>query len=376
MNKNAKIIVLIVCICLLVIGIICGVIMGLNKTNEATYITDKDYLYETAKEYLINQVKESSHDKDMPNFNSFVAYKGFGIQENSDKTEKYAYMWVLQENYYSFDNQIYTSTGSSIPYKFTFKDDKVIKYDIPEDGSQYTSSMKKLFPSDVYNKIISYDSSSRGELGKSIREQLRNYYPEYKETGDTTIISHLDTTTFSAIIERNDYENNQVYVKGFSDNTINYRGNFVLKIDENTVLKDNNENIKLSELKRGETIVITYTGAVEESDPAGIRKVISISKFYRDKLILMDANHLSSDFVYEFSDEDKEKMSELINKLNFENTTTNQAPTYTFKLNGDEYSIKMFGEILIEKNNNQEAKLSEENKKELNSLLMKYVQHQ
>lgn len=374
MKNGVKIALLIVCICIIT-GIIYGLIV-LNKKSNDVHITDSEFLYEIAKEYLINQEKETSHDKDMPKFNSFIAYKGFGIQENSEKNEKYAYMWVLQENYYVLNNQLCSSTGSSIPYKFTFKEDKVIKYDIPEDGSNYTSSMKKLFPSDIYNKIISYDSSSSGELGKNIKEQLINYYPEYKESDDTTGISHLDTTKFSAIIEKNDYENNQVYVKGFSDNTINYRGNFILKIDEDTVLKDSNTNIKLSELKRGEAIVITFTGAVEESDPAIIRKVISINKFYRDKLILMDANHLSSGFVYEFSDEDKEKMSELINKLNFENITTNEAPTYTFKLNGDEFAIKMFGEIHIEKNSNQEAKLSEENKKELNSLLAKYVQHQ
>ena len=375
MKNGVKIVLIIVCILIVIVGIIYGVIV-LNNKNEEVYITDNDFLYDVAKEYLINQEKETSHDKDMPKFNSFIAYKGFGIQENSNKTEKYAYMWILQENYYSVDNKIHLGTGSSMPYKFTFKDDKVLKYDIPEDGSYYTSSMKNLFPSDVYNKIISYDSSSSGELGKNLRQQLRNYYSEYTETDDTTIITHLETTKFSAIIERNDYENNQLYVKGFSDNTINYTGNFVLKIDENTVLKDNNENIQLSKLKRGEAIVITYTGAIEESDPVRIRKVISISRFYRDKLILMDANHLSSGFIYEFSDEDKEKMSELINRLNFENTTSNQAPTYTFKLNSDEYSIKMFGEIHIEKNNNQEAKLSEEDKKELNALLIKYVQQQ
>ena len=174
MKKGIKIALIIICICAFIIGIAYGV-TALNNKSEDVYLTDNEFLYDIAKEYLINQEKETSHDKDMPNFNSFIAYKGFGIQENSDKNEKYAYMWVLQENYYVLNNQLCSSTGSSVAHKFTFKDDKVVKYDIPEDGSYYTSSMKKIFPKDIYNKISQYGNNVR-DLTENIQEQLKEYY--------------------------------------------------------------------------------------------------------------------------------------------------------------------------------------------------------
>ena len=370
MKNGIKIALIIICICIVICGII-YVVIALNKKDKVTYITDNDFLYDIAKEYLINQEKETAHDKDMPNFNSFIAYKGFGIQENSDKTEKYAYMWILQENYYVLNNQLCSSTGSSIAYKFTFKDNKVAKYDIPEDGSHYTSSMKKIFPSDVYNRISQYGNNV-DDLTKKIQEQLKDYYIGIDVNQKNNVVG----TTFAGIVERNDTDNKTIYVKGFKDNDINYKGEFILKISDKTNIGYNRQVLKQEELKRGDTIKILFTSSVLESYPGQIEEVLVITKFDTDKLILLDANHLSSGFVYEFSNEDKEKMSELLNKVDFENTTTNTDHTYTFKLNGDDFAIKMFGEIHIEKNKNQEANLSDEQKKELNNLLMKYVQHQ
>jgi hypothetical protein len=167
-----------------------------------------------------------------------------------------------------------------------------------------------------------------------------------------------------------------LYVKGLKDNDINYQGEFILRISDKTNIGYNSQVLKQEELQRGNTIRILFTGSVLESYPGQIDEVLVITKYDSDKLILLDANHLSSGFVYEFSNEDKEEMLKLINELNFENTITDKAPTYNFRLNGDEFAIKMFGEIHIEKNNNQEANLSNEQKKELNNILIKYVQQQ
>lgn len=370
MNKKIKIVLIIIFVCIAIVGIICGVNV-LNNKNKNEYINNNDFLYDVAKEYLINQEKETSHDKDMPNFNSFVAYKGFGIQENSEKSEKYAYMWVLQENYYVLNNQLCTSTGSSIAYKFTFKDNKVVKYDIPEDGSLYTSSMKKLFPDDIYNKISQYGNNVE-DLTKNIQEQLKKHYIGIDVSQKNNVVG----TTFAGIIERNDTDNKKIYIQGFKDNDINYKGKFVLGISDKTNIGYNSQEIKQEELQRGDTIKILFTGSILESYPGQIDEVLVITKYDSDKLVLLDANHLSSGFVYEFSNEDKEEMIRLIDTLNFENTITDKTPTYNFKLNDNEFAIKMFGEIHIEKNNNQEANLSDDQKKELNDILMKYVQNQ
>lgn len=355
MKSRIKMALIIIGICIVIVGIIYGVIV-LNNKNKEVYITDNDYLYSVAKEYLIKQEKETSHDKDMPNFNSFIAYKGFGIKENSDKTEKYAYMWVLQENYYVINNQLCSSTGSSMAYKFTFKDDKVVKYDIPEDGSRYTSSMKNIFPNDIYNNIISYDSSSTGELGKSIEEQLKEYYKGIDVSQKNNVVG----TTFAGIIERNNTDNKTIYVRGFKDNDINYKGEFILKISDKTNMEYNGQVLKQEELKRGDTIKILYTGSVLESYPGQIDEVLVITKYDSDKLILLDAPHKSSGFVYEISKEDKEEIYNIIKSSTFTNDTCDGIAEYIFTLDNIEYGIEIFDNEIHITRNNEETKLNEE----------------
>ena len=366
MKKGFYIILIIVSICI----IACGVI-ALNKKDKGVYLTDNEFLYDIAKEYLINQEKETSHDKDMPNFNSFIAYKGFGIQENIDKTEKYAYMWILQEDYYVIDNKLCSSTGSSMAYKFTFKDDKVVKYDIPEDGSRYTSSMKKMFPEDIYNKIISYDSSSSGELGKNIQQQLEEYYKGI----DVSQKNNVAGTTFAGIIERNDTTNNTLYVSGFKDNTVNYTGKFEIKISDKTNITYLSKSLKQEDLKIGDTIKILFQGAVLETYPAQIDEVISITKYDSDKLVLLDAPYKSSGFVYDISKEDKEEISNIIKKSTFTNETCDGIAEYVFNLDNTEYGIEIFNSKVHITKKNTETVLNEEDSQKILSILNNILPH-
>jgi len=366
MKKGIYILLAIVSICI----IACGVIVLNNKNKEGTYISDSDYLYDVAKEYLINQEKENSHDKDMPNFNSFIAYKGFGIQENLDKTEKYAYMWILQENYYVLNDQLCSSTGSSMAYKFTFKDGKVVKYNIPEDGSRYTSSMKNIFPSDIYNKISQYGNNV-DDLTKSIQEQLKEYYKGIDVSKKNNVVG----TTFAGIIERNDIDNKTIYVQGFKDNDINYKGEFVLRISDKTNIGYNSQVLKQEDLKRGDTIKILFSGSVLETYPGQIDEVISIIKYDSDKLVLLDAPHKSSGFVYSISKEDKEEVSNIIKKSTFTNETCDGIPEYVFKMDNIEYGIEIFTNEIHITRNNEETKLTEEYSQKLLSILNNYLPH-
>ena len=52
-----------------------------------------------------------------------------------------------------------------------------------------------------------------------------------------------------------------------------------------------------------------------------------IEKLDKNKITEMEVVARSSGFVYEFSNKDQEEMLKLINELNFDNTTTDKAPT-------------------------------------------------
>lgn len=83
-----------------------------------------------------------------------------------------------------------------------------------------------------------------------------------------------DTTTFYAAIES--ISDNCLIVQGLDVNDINGRGYFKFTIDEDTILEWHNTEIEISDLHAGDTISITYSGAVAESDPAGIENILKI----------------------------------------------------------------------------------------------------
>ncbi len=106
----------------------------------------------------------------------FIDYEGFGITEN--KMYHYVYMWINEESYYVEDNKIIISSGSSMAYRFTFNinDKKIISYDIPKDGSEYTSSIKKMFPRDIANKVLKYQYNTN-----KIEESVHEYYADLED---------------------------------------------------------------------------------------------------------------------------------------------------------------------------------------------------
>ncbi len=149
--------------------------MKINNTDEFI-VTDNDELYDVAINYLQEEdIKQDIPEKIYPGYHTFYSYDKFGITEDNEYI--YAYMWVLSEDYYLKENEVTSGSASSLFYKFTFKDNKVVKYDIPQDGSNYKESIKKLcIIITIYNKVINYDSKLSNE------KQINDYYNLLEES--------------------------------------------------------------------------------------------------------------------------------------------------------------------------------------------------
>ena len=158
-------------VCLFVVTSI-FMITGCNSKEK--YIKNSEHLYDIAAQYLIDN--DSNSEKNNDRYKKFVDFKGFGITE--DKEYRYVYMWIAEESYYVVDDKIVSGSGSSMPYKFTFelKDNKVVKYETPKDGSEYLSSIKEMCPDDIENKIINYQWKD----DKLIKE-VKEYYSDLKD---------------------------------------------------------------------------------------------------------------------------------------------------------------------------------------------------
>ena len=143
-------------------------------SNNENYITDNEHLYDTAVQYIIDN--DTNPEKNNDRYKKFIDYNGFGITE--DDNYRYAYMWIAEESYYVVDNKIISGSGSSMPYKFTFElnENKVVKYEIPKDGSFYVSSIKEMYPDDIENKAINFQWKD-----ETLIKEVRNYYSDLKD---------------------------------------------------------------------------------------------------------------------------------------------------------------------------------------------------
>ena len=63
-----------------------------------------------------------------------------------------------------------------MPYKFRFdkQTSVVIDYEIPEDGTRYASSIRKMFPSSVARKVLSTSNIDTTKITAEVKEHY-NY---------------------------------------------------------------------------------------------------------------------------------------------------------------------------------------------------------
>ncbi len=171
-KKNSKKILIVLSSLFLII--ICGLIYY-NKNLRVNLISDSDNLYDVAIDYLRNYEFQNNPDSKMKDFNVFYSYHGFGIEERDNY--KYAYMWIYSQNYYLEEGSLAIAGGFSMPYKFTFKDSRVIKVETPKDGNKYISSIKKMFPGIIANQVLNFDKEENiNKLFIEVSNKKNKYY--------------------------------------------------------------------------------------------------------------------------------------------------------------------------------------------------------
>lgn len=253
---------LIGCILILIIVLICISGYFIYKSNNTVWITDHEYLYDKAIEYLNQKDTSESYDKNKEGFKIFFDYEPFGIEEKGNK--KIAYMWILEEEHYMENNEIESGEGGSMPYKFVFENNEVIKYQIPSDGSEYGPSIKRIFPKNIEREVMRFQIDS-----SKLREDIEEYYSNFKTNTEqinaNSIKSYLSKDGHNGVIM------DAVVVK------VDEESMLVLASDSDSMLasvgflKEGNIGYK-----QGQEIAIYYSGDILESYPcqlAGIEKI-------------------------------------------------------------------------------------------------------
>lgn len=91
--------------------------------------------------------------------------------------------------------------------------------------------------------------------------------------GRSAVEPVIGTTLYADIDE---IDGSALLVSGLAVNDINSRGAFHFTVEDTTVLEWRNTPIKLTDLEEGDRISVTYTGAVTETYPAGLEKVVKV----------------------------------------------------------------------------------------------------
>lgn len=129
--------------------------------------------------YLLE--KSESEPKHHENEKSFISIRTYLTEEKNNHKLYNVYAWVLEETYYSENNEIKQDSGSSIPYKFVVEliNDKYKVTDsrIPRDGSYYDEDMKNIFPRSVRKDMDNvYNDGTSEKLKMDIQKQVSLYF--------------------------------------------------------------------------------------------------------------------------------------------------------------------------------------------------------
>jgi len=136
-------------------------------TKEQKSIIEK-YISDESKGYLEDSM-------------TFMSTHYFGNRFNDDELE--VYLWVRFSEYDTKDGKFEEYSGYSIAHKITIntKDDlfKIIDCEIPKDGSEYTKSIKEMYPLTIRSKVMSFEKTKEWKKLLKEHEELINVYKNY-----------------------------------------------------------------------------------------------------------------------------------------------------------------------------------------------------
>lgn len=89
------------------------------------------------------------------------------------------------------------------------------------------------------------------------------------------------SVTFYAEVEKNG--ENYLLVQGLAVNDVNHRGRFDFGKSDDIELVWRNTKIAWEDLDEGDTVAVTYTGSVMETEPAKLAKVLSVQLLEDEK---------------------------------------------------------------------------------------------
>lgn len=162
--KKFFLIVVILCSIEFILFYIANAYFTRNSSVKEFIVSDKDYLYEKAIEYVNNNYYDGVE--------SVGDVVKMGVTESNNGDYNYVYLWVVPNTYY-VKTETNTSKSDATLYKVVFKDYAIVNCIVPKDSVYVNFSNEELHefcPNDVvYRAIKKYGSVSPSSFVTSFK---------------------------------------------------------------------------------------------------------------------------------------------------------------------------------------------------------------
>lgn len=172
-----KLVVITMAVLLLAMAVGCAVLQkrsGLDNSEAGLVISTE--IEELVTEYIEEKVAHK-----VCNGSSFAAVDIYGSEQRDDD-ETQVYLWAYYMEYYLANGHLQQGGGASLPLVIVLaKDDSgnyfVSEHYEPRDGSEYGSSVRRLFPEDYHDAIFS--RSNVHDLESLVRQRAEAHFKRH-----------------------------------------------------------------------------------------------------------------------------------------------------------------------------------------------------
>lgn len=167
-------------LCISVIALLLFVFSGCSGNSAgAVHLTGEQL------KSVIDQLNEidqyNGYESDFTEVKTINSVKLYGAVKKQDQKDRIAlYLWDMSGSYVKYKDAAYEVAGGCYPVIVNARMDgkalHVIDLELPEDGVDYTASIKKMFPGKYAEKILEEGIETCEKLEREQNQKIKDYW--------------------------------------------------------------------------------------------------------------------------------------------------------------------------------------------------------
>ncbi len=148
----------------------------INKiVNSISFVSSNSYLEKAITDFLLTQKRFS--------WKTDTNSKNFCVIDNLGKDNSFpVYVWARCGEFIKEDQELKEKSGCSLPVKINYPSKlsyfhiDEFSYEVPEEGSQYSESIREIFPESIQEIIFNYHKKRIEEITKKLKSTAVSWF--------------------------------------------------------------------------------------------------------------------------------------------------------------------------------------------------------